>query len=99
MYVKQNLANLLYCNFNCSIETALAILGLDINDEKAKREKENEESLHETFFPRSTAFTSSGRGDILPQDIDNKGGRPKDNNVDTVGKQQYDEQYNKNERV
>ena len=99
MDVKQDLAKLLYCNFNCSMETALSILGLDINDEKAKREKENEESLHETFFPRSTAFTSSGKGDILPQDVDNKGGRPKSDNVDTVGKQQYDEQYNKNERV
>ena len=99
MDVKQDLAKLLYCNFNCSMETALSILGLDINDEKAKRENENKEKIHETFFPRSTAFTSSGRGDILPQDVDNKGGRPKSDNVDTVGKQQYDEQYNKNERV
>lgn len=99
MSIRQDLAKLLYCNFNCSMETALAILGLDINDEKAKREKENDQKLHEIFFPRSTAFTSSGRGDILPQDVDNKSGRPKDNNVETVGKQQYDEQYNKNQRV
>ena len=99
MQVKQDLAKLLYCNFNCSMETALSILGLDINDEKAKREKENDEKLHDTFFPRSTAFTSSGKGDILPQDVDDKGGRPKSDNVDTIGKQQYDEQYNKNERV
>lgn len=99
MQVKQDLAKLLYCNFNCSMETALSILGLDINDEKAKREKENNEKLHDTFFPRSTAFTSSGKGDILPQDVEDKGGRPKSDNVDTIGKQQYDEQYNKNERV
>lgn len=99
MDVKQDLAKLLYCNFNCSMETALSILGLDINDEKAKRENENNEKLHDIFFPRSTAFTSSGKGDVLPQDVDDKGGRPKSDNVDTVGKQQYDEQYNKNERI
>ena len=99
MQVKQDLAKLLYCNFNCSMETALSILGLDINDEKAKREKENGEKLHETFFPRSTAFTSSGSGEIMPQDVDNKGGRPQSNNVETIGKRNYDEQYNKNERV
>lgn len=99
MKIKQDLAKLLYCNFNCSMETALAILGLDVNDEKSKRLKENEEKLHETFFPRSTAFTSSGNGEIHPNDIDSKGGRPKNNNVDTVGKQKYDEQYNKNARV
>lgn len=88
MEVKQDLAKLLYCNFNCSMETALAVLGIDINDEKAKRDKENGEKLHETFFARSTAFTSSG-------DV----GRPQENNVDTIGKQKYDENYNKNQRV
>lgn len=97
MDVKQDLAKLLYCNFNCSMETALSILGLDVNDEKAKRIKENDEALHETFFPRSTAFTSSGRGEVAPPE--NKGGRPKIKNVENIGKQQYDEQYNKNERV
>lgn len=97
MDVKQDLAKLLYCNFNCSMETALSILGLDVNDEKAKRIKENDEALHETFFPRSTAFTSSGRGEVAPPE--NKGGRPKSKNVENIGKQQYDEQYNKNERV
>ena len=79
------------------METALSILGLDVNDEKAKRIKENDEALHETFFPRSTAFTSSGRGEVAPPE--NKGGRPKSKNVENIGKQQYDEQYNKNERV
>lgn len=97
MQVRQDLAKLLYCNFNCSMETALSILGLDINDEKAKREKENTEALHETFFPRSTAYTSSGRGENTLDD--NKGGRPKSDNVDNIGKQQYDEQYNDNDRI
>lgn len=97
MQVRQDLAKLLYCNFNCSMETALSILGFDINDEKAKREKENTEALHETFFPRSTAYTSSGLGEITLDD--NKGGRPKSDNVDNIGKQQYDEQYNDNGRI
>ncbi len=99
MDVKEDLAKLLYCNFNSSMETALSILGLDINDEKAKREKENKENLHEIFFPRSTAYTSSGKGNILPKDVDNKSGRPKEDNIETIGKREYDELYNKNARV
>lgn len=98
MSVKQELAELLYCKFNASMETALSILGLDINDEKAKREHENEIGMNKIFEARQTAFTSSGRGETVNVK-DNKGGRPSGNNVDTVGKQKYDKQYNKTSRT
>ena len=97
MDVKQELAKLLYCNFNSSMETALSILGLDINDEKAKREHENDIGMDKIFSARQTAFTSSGKGEIV--NVEDKGGRPKDKNVVTKGKQGYDEQYNKTQRV
>lgn len=97
MSIKQDLAKLLYCNFNCSMETALSILGFDINDEKSKREYENKIGMDSIFSARQTAYTSSGKGTIA--NIQNNSGRPKNNNVDTKGKQKYDEQYNKTARV
>lgn len=92
--LKQDLAKMLYTLFNCSLETSLDILGIDIEDEKAKREHENEIGLDKTFSPRCTAYTSSGQGKILDNDGDSKSGRPTDNNVETTDKRQYDKNYN-----
>lgn len=92
MEVKQELAKLLYCNFNVSLETALSILGFDVNDEKAKRQKENKEGMDEIFKAHESQFTKSSV-------TDNKSGRPDGNKIDTKDKQNYDEQYNTNARV
>ena len=92
MEVKQELAKLLYCNFNVSLETALSILGFDVNDEKAKRQKENKEGMDEIFKAHESQFTKSSV-------TDNKAGRPDENKIDTKDKQNYDEQYNTNARV
>ena len=92
MEVKQELAKLLYCNFNVSLETALSILGFDVNDEKAKRQKENKEGMDEIFKAHESQFTKSSV-------TDNKAGRPDGNKIDTKDKQNYDEQYNTNARV
>lgn len=92
MEVKQELAKLLYCNFNVSLETALSILGFDVNDEKAKRQKENKEGMDEIFKAHESQFTKSSV-------TDNKVGRPDGNKIDTKDKQNYDEQYNTNARV
>jgi hypothetical protein len=81
--LKKDLAELLFCKFNSSYETAFNILGLSIEDEKQKRIKENDENLHEVFFARETAYTSSG-GD---EKVGNLGGRPKGDETD---KQVYD---------
>ena len=92
MEVKQELAKLLYSNFNVSLETALSILGFDVNDEKAKRQKENKEGMDEIFKAHESQFTKSSV-------TDNKAGRPDGNKIDTKDKQNYDEQYNTNARV
>lgn len=87
--MRKSLAELLFCKFNTSYETAFEILGLSIEDEKQKRIKENNENLHETFFARETAYTSSGQGDNTGNTL---GGRPKDTSLDAnKDKQTYDQ--------
>lgn len=88
--LRKDLATTLYALFNGSLETSLEILGIDINDEKAKRKAENAEKLEEVFFPRNTAYTSSGKGIIIKE---NEGGRP--NSDEETDKTTYDEEYNK----
>lgn len=71
------------------------MIGIDIDDETAKRIAENENGLHEIFFPRATAYTSSGKGEILPDDVN--GGKPRNDPNDTntdVDKQIYDDERN-----
>jgi hypothetical protein len=82
--LKKDLAELLFCKFNTSYETAFNILGLSVEDEKQKRIKENDENLHDVFFARETAYTSSG-GD---EKVGKLGGRPLGNENN---KQQYDQ--------
>lgn len=87
--LKKDLAELLFCKFNTSYETAFNILGLSIEDEKQKRIKENEENLQDIFFARETAYTISGKGTILQN---KKAGRP---NGEENNKQVYDENRQK----
>lgn len=88
--LRKDLATTLYTLFNGSLETSLAMLGIDINDEKAKRQAENDEKLDEIFFARSTAYTSSGQGTIVNK---NDAGRPKSDTPND--KNIYDDEYNK----
>ncbi len=85
--LKKDFAELLFCKFNTSYETAFEILGLSVEDEKQKRIKENQENLQDVFFPRGTAYTSSGKGTILPT-TEKKVGRKKGKESN---KQIYDE--------
>lgn len=71
--IKLKLAEVLFGKMNASYETAFGMLGIDIEDEKQKRKKENEENLNEIFSPRLTAYTNSGNNE-------NPSGRPVDNN-------------------
>ena len=45
--MKKDLVELLYSKLNCSLSTALEVIGYDIRDETAKRIAENEEKLDE----------------------------------------------------
>jgi hypothetical protein len=69
--LKLKLAELLYSKFNSSLETAYGLLGINVEDEKQKRIKENEQNYEQIFTPRSTSYTNSGNTDS---------GRPVDNN-------------------
>lgn len=91
--LRKGLATTLYTIFNGSMETSLGLLGIDVRDEKTKRMRENSEGFDETFRCRQTAYTSSGRGEIV--DTDNKGGRPSSDDEDTEGKRDYDKERQK----
>ena len=84
--MRKDLASTLYTIFNGSMSTSLELLGIDVNDEKEKRIKENDENYEEIFKCRQTAYTSSGRGEIT--ETNNKGGRPADSK--NQAKQSYD---------
>lgn len=85
--MRKDLASTLYTIFNGSMSTSLELLGIDVNDEKEKRIKENDENYEEIFKCRQTAYTSSGRGEII--ETNNKGGRPADSK--NQAKQSYDQ--------
>lgn len=84
MSMKIQLATTLYNTFNVSRESALDILGFDVNDEWTKREYENKQNLDEVFAPRQTNFTTNGGGGSSG----GKGGRPTNDNEDNPEKKQ-----------
>ena len=81
--VKQALSTYLYTTLNCSLQTALEVVGIDIEDERIRREQENSVKIEEVFFPRATGYTTPGGSG-------GGGGRPvTDNDPD---KTDYDQQ-------
>lgn len=87
MDLKMELAKLLYSTFACSRETSMGFVGIDLVDEKARREKENTDGLDEIFKPYVTSFTTNG-------DDDGGDGRPKDKESNDPNKQEQDEVKN-----
>ena len=71
--------------------SSLELLGIDVNDEKQKRLKENEEGFDsEIFYPRASTYTTSVKD---AKTVEDKGGRPADSN--NQAKQSYDRVRNK----
>ncbi|WP_143322787.1 hypothetical protein [Clostridium sp. HBUAS56010] len=94
--LRKELATTLYTIFNGSLETSLNILGVDINDETAKRIRENDVNLDtEVFYPRCTSYTSSGKKTNFDEGK-SKSGRPKSKTK--TNKTEYDDTYNQNAR-
>lgn len=62
MDMKKQLANFLFSTLGASYETAYGYLGLSMEDERAKRQRENENDVTTDFAPRENAFTKSGSG-------------------------------------
>lgn len=87
--LRKELATTLYTIFNLSMKTSLELLGINLEDEKARRKAENDENLDtDVFYCRQTAYTSSGQGKINPPG----NGRPKSETP--TDKNQYDQNYN-----
>lgn len=91
MDMKKDLVELLYSKLNCSMSTALGIIGYSLEDEKQKRIAENEEKLDkEIFLPHNSQYTNSGG------DGSETVGRPSD--AKDLDKQNDDKTYNKTTR-
>lgn len=58
--MRKDLGQFLYGTLNCSLDTVLHMFGISMEDELAKRVKENNENYDDIFYPRSTSYTSSG---------------------------------------
>ena len=84
--MRKDLASTLYTIFNGSMSTSLELLGIDVNDEKEKRKKENDEGFDsEIFYPRASTYTTSVKD---AKTVEDKGGRPADSK--NQAKQGYD---------
>lgn len=72
--LKIKLVEVLYNKLNLSYQTSLELLGLSLEEEVARRAYENNQGIDKIMYPRANAYNSSG------DNVDNKGGRPVDNN-------------------
>lgn len=88
MGMRIELARFLFNEIGVSHATALNKLGLDVDDEAAKRIQENAEGFVDIFAPHASAYTSSGSST----------GRPAGTDPEAQGKQAYDKNYNENNR-
>lgn len=90
MAIKKDLVTLLFSTMNCSYTTAYNMLGLDINDEIAKRKIENEQGYEDIFLPHNSQYTNSGNN------TENDGGRPEGDDESKNAKKDYDKERNDN---
>ena len=99
MDMKKTLSGYLFSTLGCSYETAYKMIGVDIADERARREKENGNDYDSIFTPHSTAYTTSSGGNSnsgsggnnTSDSEESKVGRPKG---EATEKQAYDKARN-----
>lgn len=65
---------MLYTTFGVSRETAFGLVGIDVEDERVKREKEDANGLSDVFRPYATSYNSDGTDTTE----ENPAGRPAD---------------------
>lgn len=89
--MRKDLSELLYSKFNCSFETALELIGVDVHDEVGRRKKEKELGYEDILTPHPTSYNSAG-------DAEGGAGRPQgttnDGNMVDDKQMEYDENYN-----
>lgn len=97
MNMRIELSKLLYASYGCSRDTAFSLLGLDVESESVKRQKENEEGYDDVFMPYNTSYNTGGyvTDPTPPSDNDDGAGRPRTN--EDEDKQAYDDAYNSGE--
>ena len=84
--LRKELASFLYSTLNLSMSTALDVLGFDAEEERAKRQRENDDGYDGVFYARKEDASAEA----------NPVGRPAGKTADD--KQEYDKVYNKTER-
>lgn len=96
MEMKRTISNYLFTTLGASYDTAFSMVGMSVEDERQKRERENENGYSEIFAPRGTAFTSSGNSVTTPSnggdEDEGKAGRPSSD--EETEKQAYDKARN-----
>ena len=85
---RNDLAKLLLGTFATSRETAFGMVGIDLHDEKMRREQENSDNLDEVFKPYPISYTTPGSTDSP------EAGRPADKKSNDEDKQQLDKELN-----
>ena len=59
--VRKSLSQFIFTTLNASYKTSYELLGLDVDDERSRREDENDNGYEDIFAPRITANTASGK--------------------------------------
>lgn len=90
--MRLEMSKYIYGTLNGSRATAFKLIGLDLDDEKAKRENENEKNYDTIFSPRLTSYTANGQS----INTETQSGRPQSNADEN--KQQYDKERNEKTR-
>ena len=84
-------AKLLYSTLGCSMQTTLGTIGINLEDEKTRRQMANEEGIDQIFTPHLTSYTTT-------PDAEEEIGRPANESPDNPDKQDYDQDYNEEMR-
>lgn len=92
MGMRLELSKLLYASYGCSRDTAFSLVGIDVESEAVKRQKENEENYDEIFMPYNTSYNTGGYVTDPTPPGENEVGRPRTN--EDEDKQAYDDAYN-----
>lgn len=89
--MRKDLSELLYSKFNCSFETVMGLVGIDVKDEVEKRKKEKELGYEDILTPHPTSYNSAGDSE---DDVGRPSGTTNDGNDVDEKKMEYDTNYN-----
>lgn len=91
--LRKDFAKFAYDTLNISRDTAFKLVGLDVDDEKTKRQSENEKGYDSVFTPRQNAYNTNVTNTT---DTESTAGRTPSS--DDLAKQKFDQTYSKEVR-